>query len=63
MTGSTEKLGVGIVGSGNISTAYLQLGPLFKALEMRAVADIAPAVAEAQAQKFGLRAEGVADLI
>jgi len=63
MTANMGKIGVGIVGCGNISTAYLQLSPLFKSLEVRAVADIAPAAADAQAKRFGVRAEGVADLI
>ena len=58
-----SKIGVGIIGCGNISTAYLKLAPLFGALEVRAVADIAPKAAEAQAVKFGVRAESVADLI
>ena len=58
-----SKIGVGIVGCGNISTAYLELAPLFKSLEVRAVADIAPAAAQAQAAQFGVRAEGVGDLI
>ncbi len=60
---STNKIGVGIIGCGNISTAYLELAPLFQSLEVRAVADLNPAAADAQAAKFGLRAEGVADLI
>lgn len=51
-----ETIGVGIMGCGNISTAYLQLVPLFAGLEVRAVADLDPAVAKAQAAKFGLRA-------
>ena len=63
MSENKDKLGVGIVGCGNISTAYLNLAPLFGALELRAVADIAPAVAAAQAEKFGLRAQSVDDLI
>ena len=33
-----ENLGIGIIGCGNISTAYLRLAPLFKGLEVRAVA-------------------------
>ena len=35
-----ENLGIGIIGCGNISSAYLRLAPLFKGLEVRAVADI-----------------------
>lgn len=58
-----SKLGIGIIGCGNISTAYLKLAPLFKALEPRAVADLNPTAAEAQAAAFGLRAESVEGLL
>ena len=34
------KLGVGIIGCGNISTSYLRLAPLFRSLDLKAVADI-----------------------
>ena len=36
----TKTLGVGIIGCGNISTTYLTLAPLFKGIEIRAVADL-----------------------
>lgn len=55
--------GIGIIGCGNISTAYLTLAPLFKGLEVRAVADMNKDAAEAQAQKFGVRAETVGGLL
>lgn len=58
-----SKIGVGIIGCGNISTAYLELAPLFAGLELRAVSDIVPGAAQAQAVKFGLRAEAVAELL
>src|SRR6056297_1018065 len=58
-----EKLGVGIIGCGNISAAYLRLGPLFKALDMRAVADINTEAATARAEEFGVRALSVEDLL
>lgn len=58
-----SKLGVGVIGCGNISTAYLKLAPLFKALEVRAVADINMDVARAQAEAFNVRAETVDDLL
>ncbi len=58
-----QKLGVGIIGCGNISTSYLGLGPLFKALDMRAVADINPEAAKARAEEFGVRAETVEGLL
>ncbi len=58
-----QKLGVGIIGCGNISSAYLRLGPLFKALDMRAVADIDMEAAAQKAEEFGARAETVEDLL
>jgi len=58
-----DKLGVGIIGCGNISAAYLRLGPLFKALEMRAVADIDTEAAKSRAAEYGVRAESVEDLL
>ena len=56
-------LGIGIIGCGNISTAYLRLAPLFKGLEVRAVADMNPAAAQAQAAAFDVRAHSVEDLL
>ena len=57
------KLGVGIIGCGNISTSYLGLAPLFRSLEVRAVADINAAAAEARAAEYGVRAETVDELL
>ena len=59
----TKELGVGIIGCGNISTAYFKLAPLFKGIEMRACADINMDAAEARAKEFGVRAETVGDLL
>ena len=42
-------LGVGVIGCGNISTAYFRLAPLFRGIEMRACADLNAEVAKAQA--------------
>ena len=58
-----RKLGVGIVGCGNISTTYFSLSPLFKGIEVRACADIDPKAAKARAKEFGVRAGSVADLV
>ena len=58
-----EKMGVGIIGAGNISTAYLRLAPMFKALEVRAIADLNMETARAQADAFGVRAETVDGLL
>ena len=57
------NLGIGIIGCGNISAAYLRLAPLFKGLEVRAVADVNMAAATARAAEFGVRAQGVDDLL
>ncbi|MDE0588616.1 Gfo/Idh/MocA family oxidoreductase [Halocynthiibacter sp. C4] len=59
----TNKLGVGIIGAGNISAAYLRLGPMFKGIELRAVADLNMDAANERAKEFGVRAETVDSLL
>jgi predicted dehydrogenase len=51
-----ERVGIGIVGLGNISTAYLKAAKDFPILDIRAVADLNPAAAEARAHEFGVKA-------
>ena len=51
-----KTYGIGIMGAGNISSAYLRLAPLFKGLEVRGVADIVPAAAQKQSEAFGVTA-------
>lgn len=58
-----SDLGIGIIGCGNISAAYLRLAPLFKGIEMRAVADMNMDAARARATEFGVRAETGEDLL
>ncbi|MAI58647.1 MAG: oxidoreductase [Rhodobacteraceae bacterium] len=58
-----SKLGIGVIGCGNISTTYLTLVPLFKGIEVRAVADINPAAAQEKADEFNVRAQSVDELI
>jgi len=58
-----KLLGVGVIGCGNISAAYMRLSPLFRGFEMRACADINPDAATARAQEFGLRADTIEDLL
>jgi predicted dehydrogenase len=58
-----KKLGVGVIGCGNISAAYFRLAPLFKGIEMRACADIAMEAAKARAKEFGLKALTVDELL
>ena len=60
-----KRLGIGIIGTGNISSAYLKamLGrdglPGFPALDVKGLADMRPEVAEARAGEFGLKAMSV----
>jgi predicted dehydrogenase len=58
-----KTLGVGIIGCGNISAAYLKLAPLFRGIEMKAVADIDMAAAKARAAEFGVEAQTVKELL
>ena len=58
-----ENLGIGIIGCGNISSAYLRLAPLFKGLEVRAVADLNMETAQARAAEFNVTAQSVDDLL
>src|SRR3989338_5724051 len=57
------NLGIGIIGCGNISTSFLRRAPLFKGLEVRAVADVNMAAATARAAEFNTRAQSVDDLL
>jgi len=56
-------LGIGVIGCGNISTAYFSFAPLFSGIEMRACADLNIDAARSQAERFGLRAMAVDDLL
>ena len=58
-----NTLGIGLIGCGNISAAYLRLAPLFRGLHLVAVADIDMNAAEARAAEFGVRANSVADIL
>lgn len=58
-----RRLGVGVIGCGNISAAYFRLAPLFRGIEMRACADIDMDAARARAGEFKIRAETVDDLL
>lgn len=59
----TRTLGVGIIGCGNISAAYLRLSPMFRNIEMRACADINLAAANARAEEFGVKAQTIEELL
>lgn len=56
-------MGIGVIGCGNISAAYMKLAPMFRGIEMRACADMNADAAKARADEFGLRAETVDGLL
>ncbi|GAA0314262.1 Gfo/Idh/MocA family oxidoreductase [Kineococcus aurantiacus] len=58
------RVGIGLIGAGNISTQYLENLTKFPDVEVRFVADIALDRAKAQAEAFGVPASGsVEDLL
>ena len=57
-----DKVGIGIIGLGNISAAYLKASKDFPILDIRAVADMNPAAAKARADEFGLKVVGLDDI-
>ncbi len=58
-----KKLGVGIVGCGNISAAYFSLSKMFKGMEVRACSDLDAKLAKARAKEFGVRADTTQNLL
>lgn len=58
-----SELRVGIIGCGNISTAYLTLASQFAGYNIVACADINSALAEQQASTFGCRSASVEGLL
>lgn len=58
-----RTLGVGLIGCGNISDAYLRLVPQFKGIKLQACADLNAAAATEKAQLYGVRAETVDGLL
>ncbi|NTI43254.1 Gfo/Idh/MocA family protein [Rhizobium rhizogenes] len=57
-----EKVGIGIIGCGNISGAYLKAMKSFPILDIKGVADLNRELAEAKAAEFGLKAVDIAAL-
>ena len=58
-----NTLNVGIIGCGNISGIYLQNIPAFHGLSLRACADIKSEIAQAQAERHGIEARTVDQLL
>ena len=60
---SETPVGIGIIGCGNISGAYLKAAPHFPILAVRACADLNPEVAQAKAAEFGVAARTIDQLL
>lgn len=59
-----KPVGIGIIGVGNISPAYLKAAKFFPILNIVGLADMNPAAAEARGKEFGIPAKkSVADLL
>jgi predicted dehydrogenase len=58
-----DRVGIGIIGCGNISAAYLKAARRFPLLDVKAVADLNPAAAEARGAEFGIPAKSVDALL
>ena len=54
-----KRVGIGVIGCGNISSAYLTAAKKFPILDIVALSDANPAAAEARAAEFGLPARSV----
>jgi predicted dehydrogenase len=61
--GSAKRVGVGVIGCGFISAAYLKAARHFPILDIRAVADLNMDAAKARAEEFGLEATTIDALL
>ncbi|MEI9409666.1 Gfo/Idh/MocA family oxidoreductase [Mesorhizobium salmacidum] len=60
---SQARLGIGVIGCGNISMTYLRNAALFGGIELRACADISAEMAALRAKEYGIRALAVDALL
>ena len=58
-----DPIGIGIIGCGNISPAYLKAAAGFPILAIKGLADLNPAAAEARAAEFGLPSRSIEALL
>jgi len=58
-----QRMGVGIIGAGNISSQYLKAIRDFPVLDIRGIADMRPEVAAKKAAEFGVTSRSVDDLL
>ena len=58
-----SRIGIGINGCGNISSAYLRLAPLFNNIKIVSCADINAEYSKSKADEFGILSEDVLSLL
>jgi predicted dehydrogenase len=58
-----KRVGVGIIGCGNVSSQYLSAVKYFPILDVRAIADIDPAKAKARSAEFGIPPVSINDVL
>src|SRR5579871_2005979 len=58
-----EKVGIGVIGCGTISDVYLKACKTFNVLDVVACADMVRERAEAKAEKFGIEARDVEQIL
>ena len=58
-----QRLGVGIIGAGNISSQYLKAMKAFPVLDIRGIADMKPEIAKNKAAEFKVAAKSVDELL
>ena len=58
-----DGVGIGIIGCGNISSAYLKAAQEFDILDIRGLADMRPEAAQTRADEFGLRAMSIEEML
>jgi predicted dehydrogenase len=63
MDAGHKRVGVGIIGAGNISSQYLKAIKGFDVLDVKAIADMKPEVAQKRAEEFGVTATSVEALL
>jgi predicted dehydrogenase len=58
-----KRVGVGVIGCGNISSAYLKAARKFPILDIVALSDAVPAAAKTRGEEFGIPARSVEDML
>jgi predicted dehydrogenase len=61
--GMMGKLGIGVIGCGNIAMTYMRNAALFAGVELKACADISADAAALRAREYGIRATSVDALL